>query len=163
MSKASSGVLKIIIEYKVLNIAVCINKYWGFSLLLLDIMDSNRREYNLVCKQQAIPENIHATFTQSTSSSQALSRWSAPFVPESWLWYGVVAINNLDKTCHNLLRGPPEALKSISIAFISTNSYIVELSRGNIKRLVGAVLSAAWRGCFECKPVDEFHLVTRYI
>ena len=52
MLKALSGVLKVILSYKVLNIAVCINKYWGFSLLLLYIMDSNRREYNLVCKQK---------------------------------------------------------------------------------------------------------------
>ena len=126
-------------------------------------MDSNRREYNLVCKQQAIPENIHATFTQSTSSFHVFSRWSAPFVPESWLWYGVVAINNLDKTCHNLLRGSPEALKSISIPSNSTNWYVVELTRRIRKLLMDAVLSAARRGCFECKPVDEFHLVTRYI
>ena len=135
----------------------------GFSLLLSYIMDSNRREYNLVCKQQAIPENIHATFTQSTSSSHALLRWSAPFVPESWLWYGVVAINNLDKTCHNLLRGSPEALKPISIPLISTNWYVVELTRRIRKLLLDAVLGVVWRGCFECKPVDEFHLVTRYI
>ena len=107
---------------------------WGFSLFLSYIMDSNRREYNLVCKQQAIPENIHATFTQSTSSSHALSRWSAPFVPESWLWYGVVVINNLDKTCHNLLRGSPEALKSISIPFILTNWCVFELTWRKIKQ-----------------------------
>ena len=135
---------------------------WGFSLLMSYIMDSNRREYNLVCKQQAIPENIHATFTQSTSSSHVLSRWSAPFVPESWLWYGVVAINNLDKTCHNLLRGSPEALKPISIPLISNNWYVVELTRRIRKLLMDAVLGVVWRGCFECKPVDEFHLVTRY-
>ena len=138
-------------------------KVWGFSLFLSYIMDSNRREYNLVCKQYAIPENIHATFTQSTSSSYALSRWSAPFVPESWLWYGVVAINNLDKTCHNWLRGSPEALKPISIPLVSTNWYVVELTRRIRKLLMNAVLGVVWRGCFECKPVDEFHLVTRYI
>ena len=36
---------------------------WGFFLLLLYIMDSNRREYNLVCKiYKAILENIHGIF-----------------------------------------------------------------------------------------------------